>query len=78
MALIVSYVFKFIIKLKEKSYFILELPVYRSPRWKNVGITMIEKAKIFVSDAGRVILFISLLLWFLSNYGPPAQNACSK
>ncbi|HEY2727898.1 MAG TPA: ferrous iron transport protein B, partial [Parafilimonas sp.] len=38
MALIVSYVFKFIIKLKEKSYFILELPVYRSPRWKNVGI----------------------------------------
>ncbi|HVX24736.1 MAG TPA: ferrous iron transport protein B, partial [Parafilimonas sp.] len=37
MALIVSYVFKFIIKLKEKSYFILELPVYRAPRWKNVG-----------------------------------------
>ena len=73
MALIVSYVFKFIIKLKEKSYFILELPVYRSPRWKNVGITMIEKAKIFVSDAGRVILFISLLLWFLSNYGPTGR-----
>jgi ferrous iron transport protein B len=73
MALIVSYVFKFIIKMKEKSYFILELPVYRAPRWKNVGITMIEKAKIFVSDAGRVILFISLLLWFLSNYGPSGR-----
>jgi ferrous iron transport protein B len=70
MALVVSYVFKHIIKLKEKSYFILELPIYRSPRWKNIGITMIEKAKIFVTDAGRVILFISLLLWFLSNYGP--------
>ncbi len=73
MALIVSYVFKFIIKMKEKSYFILELPVYRAPRWKNVGITMIEKAKIFVTDAGRVILFISLLLWVLSNYGPPGR-----
>jgi len=73
MALIVSYVFRFIIKLKEKSYFILELPVYRAPRWKNVGITMIEKAKIFVTDAGRVILFISLLLWFLSSYGPPSR-----
>ena len=72
-ALIVSYVFKFIIKLKEKSYFILELPVYRSPRWKNVGITMIEKAKIFVKDAGRVILLISLLLWFLSSFGPPSR-----
>lgn len=70
MALVVSYIFKFIIKLKEKSYFILELPVYRAPRWKNVGITMVEKAKIFVTDAGRVILMISLLLWFLSNYGP--------
>jgi ferrous iron transport protein B len=73
MALIVSYVFKFIIKMKEKSYFILELPVYRSPRWKNVGITMVEKAKIFVSQAGRVILFISLILWFLSSYGPPSR-----
>jgi len=70
MALIVSYVFKVIIKLKEKSFFILELPAYRAPRWKNVGVTMIEKAKIFVRDAGKVIMVISLLLWFLSSYGP--------
>jgi len=70
MALIVSYVFKFIINIKEKSFFILELPTYRSPRWKNVGITMVEKAKIFVRDAGKVIMIISLLLWFLSSYGP--------
>jgi len=70
MALIVSYVLKHLIRLKEKSFFILELPLYRSPRWKNVGITMLEKAKIFVVDAGRVIIMISLLLWFLSSYGP--------
>lgn len=70
MALIVSYVLKWVIKIKEKSFFILELPVYRAPRWKNIGITMIEKAKIFVSDAGRIIIVISLLLWFLSSYGP--------
>src|SRR3954467_6130460 len=70
MALIVSYVMKWMIKLQEKSFFILELPVYRAPRWKNVGITMIQKAKIFVTDAGRVIIVISLLLWFLSSYGP--------
>lgn len=73
MALIVSYVLKFLIKVKEKSFFILELPVYRSPRWKNVGITMVEKARIFVMDAGRVIIVISLLLWFLSSYGPSAK-----
>ncbi len=73
MALIVSYVFKWIINIKERSFFILELPVYRAPRWKNIGITMVEKAKIFVSDAGRIIIVISLLLWFLSTYGPSAR-----
>src|SRR6187401_1381019 len=78
MALIVSYVFKYIIKLKEKSYFILELPVYRAPRWKNVGVTMIEKAKIFVTDAGRVIILISLVLWFLSSYGPSSRMDALK
>jgi ferrous iron transport protein B len=70
MALIVSYVMKWFIKIKEKSFFILELPVYRAPRWKNVGITMVEKARIFVFDAGKVIMVISLLLWFLSSFGP--------
>ncbi len=70
MALIVAYVMKWFIKIKEKSFFILELPIYRSPRWKNVGFTMIEKAKIFLVDAGKVIMVISLLLWVLSTYGP--------
>ena len=73
MALIVSYVFKLIIKIKERSFFILELPSYRAPRWKNVGVTMIEKARIFVRDAGKVIMVISLLLWFLSSYGPAGR-----
>lgn len=70
LALIVSYVAKFLINIKEKSFFILELPVYRAPRWKNAGITMVEKAKIFVRDAGKIILIISIALWFLSSYGP--------
>lgn len=70
MALIVSYVAKWFIKIKEKSFFILELPTYRSPRWKNVFPTMISKARIFVTDAGRVIMVISLILWALSSFGP--------
>ncbi|MEI9935476.1 MAG: ferrous iron transport protein B [Ferruginibacter sp.] len=73
MALIVSYVMRWFINIKEKSFFILELPVYRSPRWKNILVTMIEKAKIFVMDAGKVIIVISLLLWALSTYGPPKK-----
>lgn len=70
MALIVSKVMSVFVKVKEKTYFLMELPVYRAPRWKNVGITMIEKAKIFVTDAGKVIMIISLLLWALASYGP--------
>ncbi len=73
MALIVAWVMKWFIKTKERSFFILELPVYRSPRWKNAGITMLEKAKIFVRDAGKIIMIISLLLWALSSYGPPEK-----
>ena len=72
MALLASTVLKWFINIKEKSYFILELPVYRAPRWKNVGTTMIQKAGIFVRDAGKVIIVISILLWFLSSYGPSA------
>ena len=78
MALLVSYVAKWFIKIQEKSFFILELPVYRAPRWKNVVITMINKAKIFVLDAGRVIMVISLILWALSSYGPPKKMAAVK
>lgn len=70
MALLASFVLKLFIKIQEKSYFILELPMYRAPRWKNIGMTMIQKAGIFVRDAGKVIIVISLLLWFLSSYGP--------
>lgn len=72
-ALLTSYVLKFFITINEKSFFILELPMYRSPRLKNVVLAMVEKAKIFVTDAGKVIMIISLILWFLSSYGPPAS-----
>ncbi len=69
-ALAVSYVMNLFIKIKEKSFFILELPVYRQPRWKNIVVTMVEKAKVFVFDAGKVIMIISLVLWAFSSFGP--------
>lgn len=69
-AMIVSYIAKWFIKIREKSFFILELPVYRTPRWKNALQTMVEKGKIFVFQAGKIILLISLALWFLSSFGP--------
>jgi ferrous iron transport protein B len=70
LALIVAWIMKWFIKSTERSFFILELPKYRAPRWRNILVTMIEKAKIFVVDAGKVIMVISLLLWILSTFGP--------
>jgi ferrous iron transport protein B len=78
MSLLVSYIARLFIDIKEKSYFILELPVYRAPRWKNVAVTMVNKAKIFVFDAGKVIMIISLILWALSSYGPSEKMKSVK
>lgn len=74
-AILVAFVMNFLIKAKEKSYFIMELPVYRKPRWSNVLFTMYEKSKTFVVEAGKVIIAISIILWVLATYGPPARFA---
>lgn len=69
-AVIVAWVMKFIFKAKEKSYFIMELPVYRMPRWKNVMLTVLEKSKTFVFEAGKVIIAISIVLWVMASFAP--------
>lgn len=73
MSLIVSYVLNKVIKSDAKSIYMMELPMYRWPRWKNAFITMYEKAKIFVLDAGKIIIILSIVLWFMSNYGPTGR-----
>ncbi|HRE65436.1 MAG TPA: ferrous iron transport protein B [Cyclobacteriaceae bacterium] len=69
-ALISAFVLKLIIKTKERSYLIMEMPTYRWPKWSNVGYTIVEKTKSFVFEAGKVILAISIVLWVLASYGP--------
>lgn len=48
----------------------MELPVYRMPRWRNVGLTMYESVKTFVTQAGKVIIAVSIVLWVAASYGP--------
>jgi ferrous iron transport protein B len=69
-ALITAWVFQFFLKNKQLSIFLLELPPYKSPRWANVGIEVFSKAKVFVTDAGKIIVAISILLWALASFGP--------
>jgi len=69
-AVAVAFVMKYILKARERGYFIMELPVYRMPRWKNVGYSMYDRAKAFVLQAGKVIIAVSVILWVLASYGP--------
>jgi ferrous iron transport protein B len=69
-ALFAAFVFKLILKTNESTFLAIELPEYRLPHWKNVGLTVYEKIKSFVTEAGKVILIVSVILWFLASFSP--------
>ena len=69
MALLASVILSKILRFEDKSYFVVEIPTYKVPRWKNVGLTIFEKLKTFGIEAGRVIVLISVLLWALASFG---------
>jgi ferrous iron transport protein B len=68
-----AFLLKNMLKTTEKSFLMVELPSYRAPRWWDVVITMYNKSKTFVLEAGKVILAISVILWVLASYGPPSR-----
>jgi ferrous iron transport protein B len=70
-ALFSAWVFSKIIKTDEHSFLMMELPRYQVPQWKNVLLTVYEKIKTFVLEAGKIILLVSMILWGLASYGPP-------
>lgn len=77
-AMLSALAFKWIIKSQERSFLLLELPTYRPPVLRNVGITVWEKVRAFVVEAGKVIMVISVLLWALASYGPPEAMARAR
>lgn len=69
-AVISAYILNKVLKIKSKTFFVVEMPNYKLPLFKNVAITVLEKTKSFVFGAGKIILAISIILWFLASYGP--------
>lgn len=78
MALVSAWVMKVILKAKEKSYFIMELPTYKGPRFKHVALTIWNSVNAFVFEAGKIIVAISIVLWVLASYGPGDKIAQSE
>ena len=77
-ALIAALAFKYILKVdNDNSYLMIELPQYKPPIWKNAFLNVKEKVMTFIIEAGKVILIISIVLWFMASYGPASsmQNA---
>lgn len=69
MAVFSAYLLNKYLKLNCKSYFVVEMPSYKIPMFKNVGINVLEKTKAFVFGAGKIILALSVILWFLGSHG---------
>ncbi len=76
-ALVSALVLKPFIKETQGSFLMMELPNYKSPMWTNVLLTVKMKVMSFVIGAGKIILLISIVLWFMASYGPTKamQNA---
>ena len=69
-ALLAAWVMKYFLKSNERSFYVMELPLYRLPRWKTIFLHILEKIRIFLFDAGKIILAISIILWVLSSFAP--------
>jgi ferrous iron transport protein B len=70
MAILSAYSLNKVLQLNCKTFFVVEMPNYKLPMFKNVMITVVEKTKAFVFGAGKIILAISVILWFLASNGP--------
>ncbi len=73
MAIVSAMILNKILQFKSKSFFVIEMPNYKIPYYKNVGLNVLEKTKAFVFGAGKIIVSLSIVLWFMASYGPTAN-----
>lgn len=77
-AIIAAFILHKTLKIKSNSFFVIEMPNYKLPSAKNVFLDVLEKTKAFVFGAGKIILAISIVLWFLASHGPSSFDNVEK
>jgi len=77
-AIVAAYALHKTLKIKSTSFFVIEMPNYKLPSIKNVFFDVLEKTKAFVFGAGKIILSISIVLWFLASNGPSSFKDAEK
>lgn len=73
MALVSALVLKKVLRYNMSDIYVAEMPIYRMPRWENIALLIYQKCKAFVVEAGKVIIVISVILWFAASFGPPKK-----
>ncbi|SPA18924.1 Ferrous iron transport protein B [Cupriavidus taiwanensis] len=74
-ALVVAYALKFLRRDRTDHPLLMELPSYRIPNPRDIAIGLWERARIFLSRVGKVILALTVLLWFLSTFPAAPEGA---
>lgn len=69
-AILLAFVLKLLLRNDYKSFFVMELPAYKWPSWRNLRLNVFERSRAFVAEAGSIIIIVSVVLWFLGSYGP--------
>ena len=77
-AILAAYILHKTLKIKTKSFFVVEMPNYKLPSIKNIFFEVVEKTKSFVFEAGKIILALSIVLWFLASNGPTSFKNAEK
>lgn len=77
-AIIAAIILHKTLKVKSTSFFVVEMPDYKLPSLKNVFFDVVEKTKAFIFGAGKIILSISVVLWFLASNGPQSYADVEK
>lgn len=73
MAIFVAWVFKMLLKNDGNSFFVMEMPDYQMPRWRNIWQVIYVKASSFITQAGKIIVIVSVALWLLANFAPSGR-----
>lgn len=74
MVLLSSLLLKTIIKTKEKSFLVMDLPTYKMPLWGYDLKMTLKKIWAFITGAGKIIFAVSIIIWVLSYFGPSPQK----
>jgi len=76
-ALFIAWIMHLILKQEKRSYYLMEISEFKRPLWRNIFITVFEKIKVFTTEAGGIILAISIVLWALASYGPSEKRSAA-